>query len=110
MWLTHQSNNCRDNTTTAGTSTHEDRKGSSWHRWLRRVSVRDAGLALAARANLWTISGDVVLAGELATVVPQTISARSPISDAGRDARWMLGLASSCLTIVMAAVTYRTGR
>jgi hypothetical protein len=34
----------------------------------RRLSARDAGLALAARANRWMISGAVILAGGLTAV------------------------------------------
>ena len=44
---------------------------------LRRVSAREAGLALAARANRWMISGAVILAGGLTAVTAHAFHQRS---------------------------------
>jgi hypothetical protein len=44
---------------------------------LRRLTAREAGSALAARANRWMISGAVILAGGLAAVTAHAFHARS---------------------------------
>jgi len=43
----------------------------------RRVSAREAGLALAARTNRWMISGAVMLAGGLTAVTVHAFHERS---------------------------------
>jgi len=47
---------------------------------LRRVDAREAGLALAARANRWMISGAVIFAGGLAAVTAHAFHARTAAS------------------------------
>jgi len=58
-------------------SHHHTRSRQAATAELRRVRAREAGLALAARANRWMISGAVILAGGLSAVTAHAFHERS---------------------------------